>query len=342
MGDNEPRRRRRGGQYASRRRGIYKKLIVRDGQARRRASCSATLGARRRPACSSFDRGTPLPDSARRAALRRRATPKAAVSVADLPDDAQICNCNGVSQGRDRRRDQRRLQAHRLKRSCNATRAGTGCGSCKELVKAADRGRRRRRSKDDPASALVRARRAARQARRWSPRSSERGLKSVSRGVRRARPAARKIQAARPASPRCSRRSGATSTSTSATRASSTTASTPTSRRTAPSPSSRASTAASPPPTNCARIADVAEKYNVPMVKITGGQRIDLLGITKEDLPGVWQDLGMPSRPRLHQGVPHLQDVRRHRVLPLRRRRLAPRSGSRSRSGSRASSRRPR
>jgi nitrite reductase (NADH) large subunit len=43
------------------------------------------------------------------------------------------------------------------------------------------------------------------------------------------------------------------------------------------------------------RIADVAEKYEVPMVKITGGQRIDLLGLQKEQLPSVWQDLGMPS-----------------------------------------------
>src|SRR5208283_442365 len=43
------------------------------------------------------------------------------------------------------------------------------------------------------------------------------------------------------------------------------------------------------------RIAEVAEKYNVPMVKLTGGQRIDLLGIKKEDLPKVWQELGMPS-----------------------------------------------
>jgi nitrite reductase (NADH) large subunit len=43
------------------------------------------------------------------------------------------------------------------------------------------------------------------------------------------------------------------------------------------------------------RIADVADKYNVPMVKVTGGQRIDLLGIKKEDLPGVWKDLDMPS-----------------------------------------------
>ena len=33
------------------------------------------------------------------------------------------------------------------------------------------------------------------------------------------------------------------------------------------------------------RIAEVAERFNVPTVKITGGQRIDLLGIKKQDLP---------------------------------------------------------
>ena len=38
-------------------------------------------------------------------------------------------------------------------------------------------------------------------------------------------------------------------------------------------------------------IADVAEKYAVPTVKVTGGQRIDLLGVKKEDLPNVWRDL---------------------------------------------------
>jgi nitrite reductase (NADH) large subunit len=43
------------------------------------------------------------------------------------------------------------------------------------------------------------------------------------------------------------------------------------------------------------RIAEVAEKYEVELVKFTGGQRIDLLGITKENLPKVWKDLGMPS-----------------------------------------------
>ena len=43
------------------------------------------------------------------------------------------------------------------------------------------------------------------------------------------------------------------------------------------------------------RIADVADEYEIPMVKVTGGQRIDLLGVKKEDLPKVWEDLDMPS-----------------------------------------------
>ncbi|MBI3316442.1 MAG: NAD(P)/FAD-dependent oxidoreductase [Candidatus Omnitrophica bacterium] len=48
-------------------------------------------------------------------------------------------------------------------------------------------------------------------------------------------------------------------------------------------------------PEQLRKIADVAEKYKVPMVKVTGSQRIDLLGIKKEDLPKVWADLGMKS-----------------------------------------------
>jgi nitrite reductase (NADH) large subunit len=51
------------------------------------------------------------------------------------------------------------------------------------------------------------------------------------------------------------------------------------------------------------RIADVADKYQVPMVKITGSQRIDLLGIKKADLPSVWADLGMPSGQAYTKGV---------------------------------------
>ena len=39
-------------------------------------------------------------------------------------------------------------------------------------------------------------------------------------------------------------------------------------------------------------IADVVDKFDIPTVKVTGGQRIDMLGIKKEDLPAVWADLG--------------------------------------------------
>ena len=43
------------------------------------------------------------------------------------------------------------------------------------------------------------------------------------------------------------------------------------------------------------KIADVVDKYKIPTVKVTGGQRIDLLGVRKEDLKSVWTDLDMPS-----------------------------------------------
>ena len=43
------------------------------------------------------------------------------------------------------------------------------------------------------------------------------------------------------------------------------------------------------------RIADAVDKYKIPTVKVTGGQRIDLLGVKKEDLVNVWRDIGMPS-----------------------------------------------
>jgi len=45
-------------------------------------------------------------------------------------------------------------------------------------------------------------------------------------------------------------------------------------------------------PTELRAIADVVEKYDAPMVKVTGGQRLDIFGIKKEDLPAVWADLG--------------------------------------------------
>ncbi len=56
-------------------------------------------------------------------------------------------------------------------------------------------------------------------------------------------------------------------------------------------------------PSQLRKIADVADKYAVPMVKVTGGQRIDLLGVKKEDLVGMWKDLDMPSGYAYAKGI---------------------------------------
>ncbi len=44
-------------------------------------------------------------------------------------------------------------------------------------------------------------------------------------------------------------------------------------------------------PSELRAIAEVAERFEVPTVKVTGGQRIDLLGVRKEQLPGIWREL---------------------------------------------------
>ena len=56
-------------------------------------------------------------------------------------------------------------------------------------------------------------------------------------------------------------------------------------------------------PDQLRKIADVADKYAVPMVKVTGGQRIDLLGVKKEDLVDMWKDLDMPSGYAYAKGI---------------------------------------
>lgn len=48
-------------------------------------------------------------------------------------------------------------------------------------------------------------------------------------------------------------------------------------------------------PQQLLKIAQVAEKYDVPLVKVTGSQRIGLYGVKKEDLPDIWEELDMTS-----------------------------------------------
>ncbi len=57
-------------------------------------------------------------------------------------------------------------------------------------------------------------------------------------------------------------------------------------------------------------IADAADRYAVPMIKVTGGQRIDLLGVKKEDLPGIWSDFNAAGMVSGHAYAKGLRTVK--------------------------------
>ena len=63
-------------------------------------------------------------------------------------------------------------------------------------------------------------------------------------------------------------------------------------------------------PAELRAIADVAEKFSIPEVKMTGGQRIDLLGVKKEDLPAVWADLNAAGMVSGHAYAKGLRTVK--------------------------------
>lgn len=116
-------------QFSEPRRGVYQTVIIREG-----LLVGATLlGDVSKVAAltQAFDRRVPLPDE-RVKLLFDIGMPSAEVGAAELDDDAQVCNCNGVSKGQ--------LVACVRDGQCTvggvmaATRAGKGCGSCKGLV----------------------------------------------------------------------------------------------------------------------------------------------------------------------------------------------------------------
>jgi nitrite reductase (NADH) large subunit len=117
--------------YSEPRRGVYKKLIIRDGCLAGAILLGDGLGT---PGLiQAFDRGDLLPEN--RSELLFPGTGEIKTpTVADLPPSARICNCNGVSKGRIIEAVQQ--GQHTLKAVCEATRAGTGCGSCKSQVQA--------------------------------------------------------------------------------------------------------------------------------------------------------------------------------------------------------------
>jgi nitrite reductase (NADH) large subunit len=275
--------------FAEPRKGVYKSVVIRDDK----IIGATLLGDSRKVAFlqQAFDRGLPLPEE-RVSLLFDIGTPPDQVGVAELADDAQICNCNGVSKG-----DIARV----VKGGCktvrgvmDATRAGKGCGSCKllvaQLVEVAAGGA----VEEDPAAhyyvpgipmdkptlmAAIRERElksasavfAALSPNGAEDAKSKMGLASLLKMMwgedyldeKDARFINDRVHAN-------IQKDGTFSVV----------------------PQMRGGVTT---PEQLRRIADVAEKYSVPMVKLTGGQRIDLLGIKKEDLPGVWADLGMPS-----------------------------------------------
>jgi len=276
-------------QFSEPKRGIYKTVILRDG----RLVGATLLGDVSKVSylTQAFDKGTPLPED-RLELLFDIGTPAAPVSVADLPDDTQICNCNGVSKGEIA--TCAKSGAGSVSTVMKATRAGTGCGSCKaqvaEIVEWAADGA----LVEDPSAhyyvpgvPLPKAE-LVDEIRRLDLRSvsevfdalagghddpaSKMGLTSLLRTIwgpqdlgdeRDARYINDRVHAN-------IQRDGTFSV--------------------VPGISGGVTSA-----DQLRRIADVADKYSVPMIKITGGQRIDLLGIAKDDLPGVWKDLGMRS-----------------------------------------------
>src|SRR4051794_13518856 len=270
-------------------RGVHMSVVIRDD-----TLVGATLlGDTRKVAflTQAFDRGAPLPEERIRL-LVDLTDGVEGVGVGEMPMDSQVCNCNGVSKG---------AICGAVADGCGSvgavmdrTRAGKGCGSCKSLVEqvvewAADGDV----TEDPSASWYVPGIPLAKPELMAAIR--ERDLRSVSAVFAALAPGGQDDAKSKMGLTSLLRmiwgseyeqendakfindrvhgniqRDGTFSV--------------------VPQMKGGVTT-----PAQLRRIADVAEKYEVPMVKVTGGQRIDLLGVRKEDLPAMWDDLGMPS-----------------------------------------------
>jgi nitrite reductase (NADH) large subunit len=260
--------------------GVYRKLVVRGGEAAGAILLGDTRG--HDDLLGAVRRGEAVDDALERLAAA------AALTAADLPMAAQVCDCNGVSKAE--------IVAAVRERGCatarevmNVTRAGTGCGSCRarvtELVTLETGGG------EEPAY-LCPCRRQTREEVVAAVRAD--GLRSVS-DVTAACGTGRECGACKPAlaylvseindnDHREERAARFINDRVHANIQNDGTFSV------VPRMYGGVTT-----PDELRRIADAAERYGARMVKITGGQRIDLLGIRKQDLPDIWRDLDMPS-----------------------------------------------
>ena len=121
--------------YVEPSRQVYKKVIVRDGKVKGAILLGDGPGVPR--ILQAFNREEILPDNRAELLfpLADGAGP-APASIAELPDTARICDCNGVTKGRIMAAAAA-VDAPSLAEVCAATRAGSGCGSCRPQVQAA-------------------------------------------------------------------------------------------------------------------------------------------------------------------------------------------------------------
>jgi nitrite reductase (NADH) large subunit len=108
------------------RRGVHLSAVVRDD----RLIGATLIGDTRRAAslAHAYDRGTPLPAERLRLLVDVSGAP-ARVAVGDLPPDARVCQCNGIS--KQAVCDAVASGCASLDEVMGRTRAGTGCGSCR-------------------------------------------------------------------------------------------------------------------------------------------------------------------------------------------------------------------
>src|SRR5882757_9264470 len=276
-------------QYSEPRHGVYKTIVIRDGKL-----VGATLVGDTSKVSfltQAFDSGLPLPEE-RVSLMFDIGTPEVAVGVAELSDDAQVCNCNGVDKAAlvgCVRSGTTSVAGVMVK-----TKAGKGCGSCKELVGQIVEWAAGGAVTEDPSASwyvpgvpydkptLMRHIRelalhsvssvfAALAPGGAEDANSKMALASLLETMwadefvdeRDARYINDRVHAN-------IQRDGTFSVV----------------------PQMKGGVTNS---WQLRRIAEVADKYAIPMIKLTGGQRIDLLGVRKEDLPAVWADLDMPS-----------------------------------------------
>jgi nitrite reductase (NADH) large subunit len=110
--------------------GRYKKLVIRDGKLVGAILLGETSTAGR--LMQLYERGGMLPESREQLLFEMTAPVAKGGAMLEMPDAATVCNCNGVSKGTIRTCVLK--GAKNLNDVMSATRAGSGCGSCKSLV----------------------------------------------------------------------------------------------------------------------------------------------------------------------------------------------------------------